>query len=39
MSCIRRIKPLYSIAMYRSVQANVLCLRASLPLAGLLLRP
>jgi hypothetical protein len=39
MSCIKPIKPLYSFAMYRLVQANVLSPRASLPLAGLLLRP
>jgi len=38
MSCVKRIKPLYSFAMYRLVQANELSLRASLPLAGLLLR-
>jgi hypothetical protein len=39
MSCNKRIKPLYSIAMYRLVRANMLSLRASLLLAGLLLRP
>jgi len=39
MSCVKRIKPLYSFAMVRSICTNVLSLRASLPLAGLLLRP
>jgi hypothetical protein len=39
MSCIKRIKPLYSIAMVRSICTNELFLRASLPLAGPLLRP
>ena len=39
MSCVKRIKPLYSIAMHHSVRANEFYLGASLPLAGLLLRP
>jgi hypothetical protein len=39
MSCTKRIKPLYSIAMYRLARANERSLRASLLLAGLLLRP
>jgi len=39
MSCIKRIKPLYSIVMYRLARANELSLRASFLLAGLLLRP
>jgi len=39
MSCIKRRMPLYSMAMYRLVQANMLSLRAGLLLAGLLLRP
>jgi hypothetical protein len=38
MSCVKRIKPLYSIAMVRSICTNELSLRASLPLTGLLLR-
>jgi hypothetical protein len=38
MSCVKRIKPLYSTAMYRLVQAIELSLLASLSLAGLLLR-
>jgi hypothetical protein len=37
MSCVNRIKPLYSSAMYR-LQAIELFLLASLSLAGLLLR-
>jgi hypothetical protein len=39
MSCIKRIKPLYSSAMVRSFFTNELFLLASLSLAGLLLRP
>ena len=39
MSCVKRRKPLYFIAMYRLMRANELSLRASLSLAGLLLRP
>jgi len=39
MSCAKRVKPLYLIAMVRSICTNVLSLRASLSLAGLLLRP
>ena len=38
MSCVKRIKTLYSSTMYRLVRANELSLHASLPLAGLLLR-
>jgi hypothetical protein len=38
MSCVKPIKPLYSSAMYRIVWANEISLRASFPLAGLLLR-
>jgi hypothetical protein len=39
MSCVKRVKPLYCGAMYRFTRANALSLHASLPLAGLLLRP
>jgi hypothetical protein len=39
MSCIKRAKPLYFLAMNRLLRANVRSLRASLSLAGLLLRP
>jgi hypothetical protein len=39
MSCVSRLKPLYSSAMNRLMRANAPSLRASLPLAGPLLRP
>jgi hypothetical protein len=39
MSCAARAKPLYSSAMYRMQRVTELPLRASLALAGLLLRP
>jgi hypothetical protein len=39
MSCAARAKPLYSSAMHRTRQVIELSLRASLALAGLLLRP
>ena len=39
MSCVRRPKPLYCSAMYRLLRANAFSFPASLPLAGLLLRP
>jgi len=39
MSCAARVKPLYSRAMNRILQAIELSLRARLALAGLLPRP
>ena len=39
MSCVERVKPLYCVAMVRSFPTQEPSLRASLLLAGLLLRP